>query len=102
MDENQKFPSLWKMVKTFSSEVAKHIADGGKNVSTAEYERRLKTCSTCPFFKAEKDRCGSCGCLVEHKAKWRSSSCPEKKWNLQITGYGKIEEGDNPDSSDEV
>ena len=28
-------------------------------------------------------RCGKCGCLVEHKAKWKTTTCPDGKWKEQ-------------------
>ena len=28
-------------------------------------------------------RCGSCGCLLEHKAKWKTADCPMSKWPAQ-------------------
>tara|TARA_R100000030_G_scaffold58753_1_gene44140 strand:+ start:1332 stop:1439 length:108 start_codon:yes stop_codon:yes gene_type:complete len=28
-------------------------------------------------------RCGACGCLVEHKAKWKTTDCPKGKWKPQ-------------------
>ena len=31
-------------------------------------------------------RCGSCGCLLEHKARWKTSDCPltPSKWPKEI------------------
>lgn len=30
-------------------------------------------------------RCGKCGCMVEHKAKWRTTTCPDdpQRWKPQ-------------------
>ena len=32
-------------------------------------------------------RCGMCGCLVEHKAKWKTTTCPDspERWAKQDT-----------------
>ena len=47
-------------------------------------------------------RCGKCGCLIQHKAKWKTTTCPINKWKAQVVDSGKIKEGDNTDTSDKV
>ena len=93
MSQEKDLPSIWQMTKNFSKEVTKYISEGLPNVSEAEYKKRLETCASCEFYLADSTRCAACGCLLEHKAKWKTSSCPKHKWGLQIKKHGKIEKG---------
>ena len=63
----QKFPPMFT-----------HIKEGMNKVSGKVYMKRLDICSTCEFKRG--DRCGKCGCMLFPKAKWKTSSCPIKKW----------------------
>ena len=82
----KKKPSMLDMLKNFAKEVKDYAKEGAPNVSEEDYEERLGTCDGCEFLKRDVMRCGSCGCLVEHKAKWATSSCPEGFWKKQIIG----------------
>tara|TARA_R110000751_G_scaffold143209_1_gene246562 strand:+ start:101 stop:433 length:333 start_codon:yes stop_codon:yes gene_type:complete len=79
-------PSLFKMIKTFSKDLTKYIKEGAPNVSPLEYAERLDACKVCPHLKTSIMRCGLCGCLLEHKAKWKTTDCPDKpsRWKKQI------------------
>ena len=81
VDENEhlhiKPPSLLKMVQNFTKASIAHVSNGMKTVSTDVYTERLDACNSCPFFQNATKRCGKCGCLLEHKAKWESSDCPD-------------------------
>tara|TARA_R110000765_G_scaffold241552_1_gene344078 strand:- start:108 stop:383 length:276 start_codon:yes stop_codon:yes gene_type:complete len=81
-DENEhlyhKEPSFVQMVRNFAKATATHVANGMKNVSLEIYADRLSSCDDCPHLNKEKKRCGLCGCMLEHKAKWESSECPDK------------------------
>ena len=81
----QKPPSLFQMLKSFSKEVLTHIANGRKNVSTKDYAERLEACYSCPHLIKHNMRCGLCGCLVQHKAKWETTTCPDnpQRWKEQ-------------------
>ena len=67
---------------------------------------------SCPHLKKEIDRCGICGCLVEHKAKWATSKCPDKEeadgaycyWEggKKVKLQKNDDKGDNPETGDEV
>ena len=93
MTEKKKpnLPSFFTMAKNFSKDLAKYIKEGAPNVTSRSYLKRLETCSSCPHLLEEKMRCGKCGCLVEHKAKWRTTTCPDNRWNPEIilTDYEK-------------
>ena len=83
--------SVYKMVKGFVKEAVKFAKEGAPHVTAKQYEQRLKACFDCPHFKEDVQRCGLCGCLVEHKAKWATASCPDKKeqrWEPVKVGEG--------------
>jgi hypothetical protein len=72
-------PKLLRMLKTFKDELVEYAKHGAPHVSETEYKTRLKTCMSCPNLK-DNTRCGLCGCIVEQKAKWGTSDCPDNKW----------------------
>ena len=100
MSQENDLPSIWQMTKNFSKEVTKYVAEGMPNVTEEEYKRRLNVCASCEFYLAYKARCGACGCLLEHKAKWKTSTCPKKKLAPQIGKYGKVEESTDTGTSE--
>lgn len=106
----KKLPSLITMAKNFSKDLAKYVAAGAPNVSEKDYEDRLDACSKCVYFIEDRVRCGKCGCLIEHKAKWKTAICPDipSRWKPQIIKKvdkqedGKKQENNNTDTSNEV
>lgn len=95
-DLYQKPPSMFQMLRTFSKDVIKYVASGSPNVSAEDYADRLDACSTCPHLNKEVMRCGLCGCLVEHKAKWKTTACPDKpmRWKIQISDPKTVQPND--------
>ena len=81
--EPAKPPNIFKMMKSFGKDLSKYVMAGAPNCSTEDYKERLLTCDACPHLMRNVMRCGKCGCLVEHKAKWRTTTCPIKKWKPQ-------------------
>lgn len=81
----QKLPSLFSMIKSFGKDLTKYIKEGAPNVSIEDYAQRLDVCMQCPSYIKSSARCGECGCLLEHKAKWKTSTCPINKWAPQET-----------------
>ena len=75
---NPKSPSLFQMLRTFTKELNTYIKNGQPNVTSEQYADRLDTCIKCPFINKEKMRCKICGCVLEHKAKWSTTICPDK------------------------
>jgi len=75
-------PSIYDMVRGFVKEAVEYAKQGAPHVTAKQYEDRLKACHSCEHLKTDVERCGLCGCLVEHKAKWATSSCPDtpKRW----------------------
>tara|TARA_R100001224_G_scaffold81644_2_gene51408 strand:+ start:1417 stop:1788 length:372 start_codon:yes stop_codon:yes gene_type:complete len=82
----KELPSMGQMIKNFGKEVIEYAKKGAPNVNKNQYKERLQTCNTCEFLKKDLMRCGKCGCLVEHKAKWATSTCPDKRWRQVIVG----------------
>ena len=78
-DNYEKGQTLFQMVKTFSKEIVKYVAAGSPVVSLEDYEERLEVCNTCPHLIKKNQRCGKCGCLLQHKAKWKTTDCPIHK-----------------------
>jgi|TARA_R110000744_G_scaffold8270_2_gene27732 hypothetical protein len=78
-----KAPNVFKMMKSFGKDLKDYVKAGAPNCSEEDYKKRLLTCNMCPHLLKNMMRCGKCGCLVEHKAKWKTTTCPEKKWEKQ-------------------
>tara|TARA_R110000744_G_scaffold72123_1_gene145084 strand:- start:119 stop:535 length:417 start_codon:yes stop_codon:yes gene_type:complete len=78
-----KPPNVFKMMKSFGKDLSKYVLAGAPNCTTEDYKDRLLTCDACPHLLRHMMRCGKCGCLVEHKAKWKTTTCPEGKWKKQ-------------------
>ena len=76
-EQKPKPPNIFKMAKTFAGELAKYIKEGAPNVSNKVYKERLEECNKCPHLIEDSFRCGLCGCLLEHKAKWKTTTCPD-------------------------
>ena len=95
-----EMPSLWQMAKSFSRDLTKYVAEGAPNVSETDYTQRLSDCNSCEYLVRDKMRCGKCGCLIEHKAKWKTTTCPINKWKAQVLDNGKKQEGNNTNASD--
>ena len=100
------------MLKNFAKEVKQFAEAGAPHVTTLQYKKRVDACAECPHLKKDIDRCGLCGCLIEHKAKWATAKCPDDpaRWEPVKVGEGgkKIKlkkndnKGDNPEAGDEV
>jgi hypothetical protein len=78
-----KPPNIFKMMKSFTSDLSNYVKAGAPNCSEKDYKERLLTCDACPHLLRNMMRCGKCGCLVEHKAKWNTKTCPDNKWKAQ-------------------
>ena len=84
-EKYQKPPTFIGMAKSFAKDLSKYISEGAPNVSPDDYLDRLRECKMCPNFRIKHMRCGLCGCLIEHKAKWKTAECPDKppRWKKQ-------------------
>ena len=56
-------------------------------ISEIDALKRLELCKSCPSYRAESDKCGTCGCsstMTEAVASpWRK--CPENRWPITST-----------------
>lgn len=75
--EEVKPPSMFQMMKSFGKELGKWVKEGVPATSPADYIQRLNACKACPHLIEKHMRCGKCGCMIEHKAKWRTTTCPD-------------------------
>lgn len=71
-----------KMAAGLVRSTAQALKNG--KVSEEIREERMETCRACPLFKADDQRCKSCGCYMPIKS-WIGGDpdtlCPSKKWN---------------------
>tara|TARA_R110002020_G_scaffold78287_3_gene196974 strand:+ start:200 stop:511 length:312 start_codon:yes stop_codon:yes gene_type:complete len=83
--EYVKPPSMLTMIRSFSKDLVTYVAQGAPNVSREDYVDRLDSCNNCEHLKKEHMRCGLCGCLLQHKARWKTTDCPDKpsRWKKQ-------------------
>ena len=84
-----KTPTMFEMLKNFTSELTTYVKNGSPNVTEENYINRLKACQRCEHLNIKLMRCKVCGCLIEHKAKWKTTTCPDKppRWakeNIKI------------------
>lgn len=70
--------SILRMLNNFKEEVIEYAKQGAPHVTEDTYKERLSKCNSCQHLK--QARCGLCGCVVEQKAKWATSDCPDNKW----------------------
>ena len=56
-NQHQTPPSIFKMVKSFTSELGKWIKEGAPSVSPKQYADRLDVCHGCEFLKKQSMRC---------------------------------------------
>ena len=85
-DPKLQTPSLFNMITSFARELKTYVQQGAPNVTTEDYVQRLEACNNCEHILKPQRRCGLCGCMLEHKAKWKTTTCPDKptRWKEQI------------------
>ena len=83
-DNYVKPPSFFQMAKSFTKDLAKYVKEGAPNVTPEDYEKRLDTCRSCEFLIEKSMRCGACGCLLEHKAKWKTANFYYDENGIQV------------------
>tara|TARA_Y100001938_G_C7861893_1_gene316002 strand:- start:180 stop:494 length:315 start_codon:yes stop_codon:yes gene_type:complete len=93
---DQKPPSIFQMLKSFTKEVGTYVANGAPNVSTEDYAERLDACMSCNYLMKKSMRCGLCGCVLQFKAKMKTAECPDKpsRWKEQdLSGISEDDKG---------
>ena len=95
-------PSLFQMIRGFTKDLTKYISEGAPNVSAEDYGDRLDACNSCPHLLKDSMKCGICGCLIENKAKWQTTTCPDTppRWAPQknCNCNDKRQESNNPET----
>lgn len=80
----QKYPTITKMVKNFGNDVLKNVKSvaAGNPLTSDDIEanRRKSICNKCEFFNKNQERCTKCGCFMAVKVYLKASSCPIGKW----------------------
>jgi hypothetical protein len=84
-------PSMLARASSFVSAAVTHLIDHGREASAKTQAARRAICDACEFRRSSDDTCAKCGCglgpassfLGQHKLKWASSVCPEKKWSAE-------------------
>jgi hypothetical protein len=78
----QPSPSLIKkagsLVKAIQAET-KAVVQGQPNLTAPKVASRLAVCGSCDQLRSNRT-CAQCGCFVDAKARFRSQSCPLRKW----------------------
>jgi hypothetical protein len=75
-----QYPSFGSMVVNAVATAANFATSGFALADDAEVSRRLAICGGCEAFDADQQRCRSCGCFMNGKAKIAAAVCPINKW----------------------
>lgn len=80
----KKYPNFWEQMNNFKSfvkSVGQDVAEGNSLLVSEEKRlKRLEICNSCSQFNKDSMRCYMCGCFMEHKIKFQSSTCPISNW----------------------
>lgn len=81
----QQYPNFWEQVnnfKQFAVDVGQGTIKENNPILCSEEksQERLNTCSECEHFDSGQKRCYLCGCFMEYKVKFTSTTCPASKW----------------------
>lgn len=66
------------LAKAIGSET-KAMVQGQPTLTARQVTVRLAACASCPQLRSNRT-CGVCGCFVDAKARFRSQTCPLRKW----------------------
>ncbi len=72
-------------VSSFIESLTIHAQSGFQVVEEKEMLRRLQICNDCPHVltkNGEIHKCGACGCYLNAKVQWQTSTCPTHRWFL--------------------
>ena len=83
MTEYPSLPEQGKNLAKFTFEVVKQaLSSNALFVSEEVKQERLKICSTCEYYDAEKVKCKHSGCFLQQKASFALDSCPIDNWSV--------------------
>lgn len=76
------YPPLVDQLKNVMEAAARFARNKCKTVDQAELDRRLEICRSniCGLYEADGERCRSCGCFMNLKARAASEHCPVELW----------------------
>jgi hypothetical protein len=66
------------LAKAIGSET-KAVVQGQPNLTADQLAARLAVCGSCDQLRSNRT-CAKCGCFVDAKARFRSQTCPLRKW----------------------
>jgi hypothetical protein len=66
------------LAKAIGSET-KAVVQGEPNLTVEQVAARLAACASCDQLRSNRS-CAKCGCFVDAKARFRSQTCPLRKW----------------------
>jgi hypothetical protein len=72
------------LAKAIGSET-KAVVQGQPNLTADQLAARLAVCGSCDQLRSNRT-CIKCGCFVDAKARFRSQSCPLRKWPALCSG----------------
>ena len=82
--DKPKYPTFFEQIKNLSALAGGVSKDLLQNqevfVPEEKQTERLNICATCEHYESNDKRCKLCGCFMEAKVKFVSSSCPVLKW----------------------
>lgn len=78
--EENSAQGLIRKAASFAKATVSHAADGFKNVSSEKKKQRQDICNACEFINKDNNTCNQCGCYLDVKTSWRTTSCPIGKW----------------------
>lgn len=83
---DNKEPGLLQKAVNLAGAIVDHAKGGFVMAPQEVIDKRLETCSDCPFVnkKSASWACSKCGCNLKVKASWESSKCPLDKWDKSV------------------
>ena len=76
----QGYPGYAVMARSFVKASVKQRLAGNPIRSEKEIEKIKAICEVCDFYVKDRRRCLKCGCKMEKKIPWETTSCLIGKW----------------------
>lgn len=74
------YPGFAEMAKGFAESIVEYTKQGFPKRPKEDAEKILAICQECDEYDTQRKRCYICGCKMEVKITWATTSCPLKKW----------------------
>lgn len=78
-------PGLLKRAGSLAKAIGwetKAIVQGQPTLTAQQVAARLAVCASCDQLRSNRT-CAKCGCFVDAKARFRSQTCPLRKWSAK-------------------